>query len=127
MFLTSKAFTNGGRIPKKHTQEAQGAVKDVSPPLEWHNVPEDAVTLALVMEDPAPTESHAVDHWTHWYQIFMPPFVTPNVVAQIPPVFAVYTRSHLLEFLNLWKLASFVTVNLICAVHMEQANPIRGF
>lgn len=72
MFLTSKAFSNGGRIPKKHTQEGQGAVKDVSPPLEWHNVPEDAVTLALIMEDPAPTESHAVDHWVHWYQIFMP-------------------------------------------------------
>jgi len=73
MFLTSKAFTNGGRIPKKHTQEAQGAVKDVSPPLEWHNVPEDAVTLALVMEDPAPTESHAVDHWTHWVVCNIPP------------------------------------------------------
>lgn len=77
MFLTSKAFTNGGRIPKKHTQEAQGAVKDVSPPLEWYNVPEDAVTLALIMEDPAPTESHAVDHWVHWYQNLHATFPNP--------------------------------------------------
>ncbi len=56
--LTSAAFTEGGRIPSRHT--CDGA--DVSPPLSWSGVPVEARSLALICEDPdAPSGT-----WSHW-------------------------------------------------------------
>ena len=58
MQLTSKAFKEGGAIPKKYTCEGG----DVSPPLEWTSVPDEAMTLALISDDP--DASNGV--WVHW-------------------------------------------------------------
>lgn len=68
LYLASKEISHGGRIPRKFTQDAQGAVKDISPPLEWYNVPEEAVSLALIMEGPdAPDPAGPVGNpWVHW-------------------------------------------------------------
>ena len=56
--IESPAFTSGGAIPKLYT--CDGA--NVSPPLTWSGIPENAVTLALICEDPdAPRGT-----WTHW-------------------------------------------------------------
>jgi Raf kinase inhibitor-like YbhB/YbcL family protein len=56
--LTSPAFTNGQPIPTKFT--CDGA--DVSPPLQWTNVPAGTRSLALIADDPdAP-----VGTWVHW-------------------------------------------------------------
>jgi Raf kinase inhibitor-like YbhB/YbcL family protein len=56
--LQSPAFPGGGTIPKLHTCDG----KDVSPPLAWSGVPENARSLALICEDPdAPRGT-----WTHW-------------------------------------------------------------
>ncbi|MCK4349504.1 MAG: YbhB/YbcL family Raf kinase inhibitor-like protein, partial [Candidatus Krumholzibacteria bacterium] len=56
--LTSPVFEDGGTIPSKYT--CDGA--DVSPPLEWSNVPEDTKSLALICDDPdAPMGT-----WVHW-------------------------------------------------------------
>ncbi len=56
--VTSPVFSEGSMIPAKYT--ADGA--DVNPPLLMENVPENARSLVLIMEDPdAP-----VGTWTHW-------------------------------------------------------------
>jgi Raf kinase inhibitor-like YbhB/YbcL family protein len=65
MFLRSSAFSDGSEIPKKYTHDGQ----DVSPPLEWDDVPEAAKSLALIVEDPdAPAGV-----WSHWVVTDLPP------------------------------------------------------
>jgi hypothetical protein len=57
--LTSEAFDQNERIPKKYTGEG----KDVSPSLEWTGLPGQTKQLAMIMDDPdAPRE----DPWVHW-------------------------------------------------------------
>lgn len=56
--LESKAFANGGEIPRKYT--CDGA--DPSPALNWKDIPAGTVSLALIADDPdAPAGT-----WTHW-------------------------------------------------------------
>lgn len=57
--LTSSAFEEGQRIPKRYTFDGI----DVSPPLAWSGVPENAKELVLICDDPdAPTP----EPWVHW-------------------------------------------------------------
>ena len=57
--VSSPAFERGGTIPAKHTGEGQ----DVSPPLEWSELPEGTKEVALICDDPdAPTDRPFV-HW----------------------------------------------------------------
>lgn len=50
--LTSLAFVDHGPIPAHYTADGDGA----SPPLQWRNVPPNAASLALIVEDAdAPT------------------------------------------------------------------------
>ena len=46
--LTSAAFEEGASIPSQHT--CDGA--DISPPLKWTGVPQQAKSLALICDDP---------------------------------------------------------------------------
>jgi Raf kinase inhibitor-like YbhB/YbcL family protein len=63
--ITSPAFRDMEPIPPKYTCDGD----DVSPPLELHNVPPDAVTLALFCEDPdAPNVV-----WDHWVRFNIAP------------------------------------------------------
>jgi len=56
--ISSAAFKSGEMIPAKYTCDGI----DVSPPLEIKDVPEEAICLALIMEDPdAP-----IGTWVHW-------------------------------------------------------------
>ncbi len=48
--VTSDAFADGGAIPQRYA--GKGVGDDVSPPLAWSNVPDDAAELVLVIEDP---------------------------------------------------------------------------
>ncbi|KAG0567973.1 hypothetical protein M758_7G173100 [Ceratodon purpureus] len=73
MFITSKAIKNGDRIPPQYTQEGQGAKSNISPPLEWYNVPEEAKCLALIMEDPEPQMENSPTSFTHWIVYNIPP------------------------------------------------------
>lgn len=58
MELTSPAFDEGETIPARHTCDGE----DLSPPLEWTGVPEETVSLALIVDDPdAPAGT-----WVHW-------------------------------------------------------------
>jgi len=61
MVLSSSAFENNGTIPSEYTCDGSG----ISPSLEIANVPKNAQSLALVVEDPdAPRGT--VTHWIVW-------------------------------------------------------------
>src|ERR1700730_15336581 len=56
--VTSRAFGQGGTIPKQYTCDSS----NVSPPLRIENLPKTARSLALIVDDPdAPCRT-----WTHW-------------------------------------------------------------
>lgn len=56
--LTSTEFEHEGSIPEKYSCDDA----DVSPPLDWQNVPPEAMSLVLICEDPdAP--AGVFDHW----------------------------------------------------------------
>jgi Raf kinase inhibitor-like YbhB/YbcL family protein len=60
MKLTSSAFLNGEVIPSKYTGEG----RNVSPPLEWTDVPKGCKSFALICEDPdAPGQENPFVHW----------------------------------------------------------------
>ena len=48
MKLSSPAFAEGELIPSKYTCDGE----NVSPPLEWEGVPEQAKSLALITDEP---------------------------------------------------------------------------
>ncbi|MGB5964638.1 MAG: YbhB/YbcL family Raf kinase inhibitor-like protein [Sulfurimonadaceae bacterium] len=61
--LSSKAFIHGDEIPSKYTCEAE----DLSPPLSWEGVPENAKSLVLIVDDPdAPDPQAPKTTWVHW-------------------------------------------------------------
>ncbi|RLG33782.1 YbhB/YbcL family Raf kinase inhibitor-like protein [Methanosarcinales archaeon] len=61
MRLTSTVFDYGGRIPQKYTCDGE----DINPPLVIEDVPADAKTLVLIVDDPdAPMGTW--DHWIVW-------------------------------------------------------------
>lgn len=62
--LTSTAFNSGQTIPAPHTCEGV----NISPPLAWRGVPEEAQSLVLICDDPdAPRGT-----FTHWVLYDMP-------------------------------------------------------
>jgi Raf kinase inhibitor-like YbhB/YbcL family protein len=55
--VMSSAFEDGMPIPRRYTADGAG----VSPPLEWHGVPDGSACLALIIEDAdSPTPSPLV-------------------------------------------------------------------
>lgn len=68
MRLTSPAFRDGGEIPDRYAKDGE----DHSPPLAWSGVPGDALSLALIVDDPdAPRGT-----WTHWIVTDLPATMT---------------------------------------------------
>jgi Raf kinase inhibitor-like YbhB/YbcL family protein len=62
--VTSSAFQEGGMIPSKYTCDGE----DVSPPLEWDGIPDEAQSIALISDDPdAPMGT-----WVHWVLYNLP-------------------------------------------------------
>jgi Raf kinase inhibitor-like YbhB/YbcL family protein len=65
MKITSPAFEDSQMIPSLYTCDED----NINPPLEISDVPEDAKSLALIMDDPdAPKEN-----FTHWLMWNIPP------------------------------------------------------
>ncbi len=60
--LSSPAFADGARIPIRYTADGEGA----SPPLVWSMVPEAAVALALIVEDPDAPAPQPFVHAVVW-------------------------------------------------------------
>jgi Raf kinase inhibitor-like YbhB/YbcL family protein len=68
--LISPAFSAMGPIPTKYTCDGD----DISPPLEWTGVPDDAQSLALIVDDPdAPDPAAPKMRYVHWVLYNIPP------------------------------------------------------
>src|SRR5690349_3828783 len=66
--ITSSAFKNGEMIPSKYTCDESNS----SPPLQWHDVPNNTQSFVLIVDDPdAP-----VGIWDHWILFNIPAHVT---------------------------------------------------
>lgn len=57
--VRSSAFDPGRPIPDKHTGDGE----DVSPPLEWSDLPKGTRELALIVDDP---DAPSSEPWVHW-------------------------------------------------------------
>lgn len=80
MQLKSDAFTPEGNIPKPYTCDGE----NVSPPLRWTNVPDQAKSLALLVEDPdAPSGV-----FVHWLVYNIPPheLALPKSMSRDPMI-----------------------------------------
>lgn len=63
--LSSPAFAHGDAIPATYSCDGE----DISPPLQWQNVPEGTESLALIMDDPDAPRGM----WVHWVLYDIPP------------------------------------------------------
>jgi len=71
----STAFEEDGIIPRQFTCDGE----DISPPLSWDGVPEQAQSLVLIADDPdAPTGT-----WVHWV-IYDLPATMSNLSEHVP-------------------------------------------
>jgi Raf kinase inhibitor-like YbhB/YbcL family protein len=61
MNITSPAFQNNANISAKYTCDGD----DVNPPLEFHDIPGNCVSLALIVDDPDAPSGDFV-HWIIW-------------------------------------------------------------
>jgi Raf kinase inhibitor-like YbhB/YbcL family protein len=75
MEIKSSAFENNGIIPSKYSCDNV----NISPPLEFSNIPENTKSIALICDDPdAPSKV-----WVHWVIYDLPPN-TKNLDEGIP-------------------------------------------
>ena len=86
LILMSSAFENGAEIPARYTCKGD----DVSPPLNWEGVPEDARSLVLIIDDPdAPDPRAPKMVWVHWVLYNIPPDINSLAehitTATLPP------------------------------------------
>jgi hypothetical protein len=84
--VSSTAFTEGGTIPKDYTCDG----KDISPRLNWSNVPDGTRSFVLISDDPdAP-----VGTWVHWVVYDIPADLSglPEDVPKSPSVAGVGTQ-----------------------------------
>lgn len=68
MKLRSPGFEDGGEIPDRYGFQEE----NVNPPLRIANVPEDAVSLVLIVDDPD-AKPVAGTVWDHWIVYDIPP------------------------------------------------------
>jgi hypothetical protein len=79
--ITSTAFTDGDAIPSRYTCQGD----DISPPLEWRDVPETARSLVLIVDDPdAPDPKAPRMTWVHWVLFNLPPDCTGLLEGTTP-------------------------------------------
>lgn len=98
MIITSGVFTHNSAIPSRYT--CDGA--NTSPPLTWVNVPANAKSLVLIVDDPdAPDPAAPQRIWVHWLLYNLPPTSTglPEHVTTLP--------ANTLEGLNDWKRTGY--------------------
>jgi len=98
MKLTSSAFQDRGSIPRRHTCEGN----DVSPPLAITDVPADAQSLALIVDDPdAPDPAAPKMTWVHWVM-----YDLPTGTSSLPEGVSA-AALHARDGLNDWKRTGY--------------------
>lgn len=63
--ISSPGFKNGDMIPSRYTMEG----KNINPQLEFNDVPPEAKSLVLIVDDPDAPEKT----WVHWLVFNIPP------------------------------------------------------
>ncbi|OGH03011.1 MAG: kinase inhibitor [Candidatus Levybacteria bacterium RIFCSPHIGHO2_01_FULL_37_17] len=70
MKITSSAFEDNQKIPDKYTCDGE----NINPSLEFENIPDNAKSLSLIMEDPdVPKDLRADGMFDHWVVFNIPP------------------------------------------------------
>lgn len=77
MEIRSPAFEEGAFIPRKYTCDGN----NVSPPLEWSQVPEGTKAFALICDDP----DASMRTWVHWV-LFNIPGDMNLLTEDVPPL-----------------------------------------
>lgn len=99
MALTlSSAFPHYGKIPARYTCDGE----DISPPLNWSNLPQGTQSLVLIVDDPdAPDPRAPRMTWVHWMLYNLPPDSNglPENAVQLP--------ARTKEGLNDWKRTGY--------------------
>ncbi|MGH2414421.1 MAG: YbhB/YbcL family Raf kinase inhibitor-like protein [Microcystaceae cyanobacterium] len=73
MKLTSSAFEHQGKIPSKHTCDGE----NINPPLTISDIPTQAKSLVLIMDDPdVPKRLRQDGMWDHWIVFNLPASLT---------------------------------------------------
>ena len=81
MVIASPAFENGHKIPRRYTCQGE----DVSPPLTWSGVPDDARSLVLIVDDPdAPDPENPKMTWVHWV-LYDLPRTSTGLIEDVAP------------------------------------------
>ncbi len=83
MLITSTAFSNQSAIPVVYTCEGE----DISPPMEWSDIPAGTKSLAFIVDDPdAPDPAAPKMTWVHWVLYNLPPTIDglPESVTTLP-------------------------------------------
>ena len=75
--VRSPAFTEGRRIPRRHTGDGE----DLSPPLSWSSLPPGTKELALIVDDP---DAPSAEPWVHWV-LYSIPVGTEGVPEGVHP------------------------------------------
>jgi Raf kinase inhibitor-like YbhB/YbcL family protein len=98
--IKSPRFQAMGEIPDKYTCDGQ----DISPPLRFAGIPEDARSLVLVVDDPdAPDPKAPRMTWDHWLLYNLPP-----QTRELPEaVGAADLPAGTLAGLNSWKRTTY--------------------
>jgi hypothetical protein len=82
MKLISPAFAHDGRIPARYTCDGD----NVNPPLKIEDVPQEAQSLVLILEDPdVPRNLRKDGMWDHWLVYDIPPQVRKIDEHSEPP------------------------------------------
>ncbi|OGE79013.1 MAG: hypothetical protein A2751_00950 [Candidatus Doudnabacteria bacterium RIFCSPHIGHO2_01_FULL_46_14] len=78
MQITSSAFANNQNIPAKYTCDEE----NVNPPLEISDIPAEAKSLALIVDDP---DAPVADGWVHWLVWNINPATKQIAENSVPP------------------------------------------
>ncbi|MFZ5523876.1 MAG: YbhB/YbcL family Raf kinase inhibitor-like protein [Pseudomonadota bacterium] len=95
MIITSPSFKHEGDIPARHTCDGL----NISPMINWADVPAGTKSLALIVDDPdAPDPEAPRTTWVHWIVYNLPPDING-----LPETFtAEGLHSGVMQGLNDW-------------------------
>jgi len=84
MRIESPVFQNNNKIPSKYTCDGEG----INPPLSFFDIPKEAKSLVLIMDDPdipdIVKQSVGTNVWDHWVLFNMPPNIEKISENTIP-------------------------------------------
>ncbi len=100
MIITSPEFFHAADIPVEYTCDGL----DVSPPLEWSGIPDNAKSLVLIVDDPdAPDPAAPKMTWVHWVLYNLP----PSIIGLEQGIIRYDLPPGSMEGKNNWKLTGY--------------------